>query len=81
VAIQYAAIDPRVKGVVALSPYRDFTGFAAQQMHFLNPVMQPQDALREIASAAKLGGFDPADASALEAAKKLTCPCCWFTDC
>lgn len=74
VAIQYAAIDPRVKGVVALSPYRDFAGFAAWQLHFLNPVMQPRDALREITDAAKLGDFDPAGASTLEAAKKLTCP-------
>jgi pimeloyl-ACP methyl ester carboxylesterase len=74
VAIQYAAIDPRVKGVVALSPYRDFAGIAAWQLHFLNPVMQPPDVLREIAATAKLGEFDPADASTLEAARKLTCP-------
>jgi alpha-beta hydrolase superfamily lysophospholipase len=74
VAIQYAAIDSRVKGVVALSPYRDFAGIAAWQLHFMNPVMQPPDALREIVNTAKLGDFDPADASTLEAAKKLTCP-------
>ncbi len=74
VAIQYAAIDPRVKGVVALAPYRDFAGIAAWQLHFLNPVMQPRDVQKEIADTAKLGGFDPADASTLEAAKKLTCP-------
>ena len=74
VAIQYAAIDNRVKGVVALSPYRDFTSLAIWQMHFLNPVMQPKDVLTKIADAATLGDFEPADASTLEAAKKLTCP-------
>jgi alpha-beta hydrolase superfamily lysophospholipase len=74
VAIQYAAIDNRVKGVVALSPYRDFTSLAAWQMHFLNPVMQPKDVLMKISDAATLGNFELADASTLEAAKKLTCP-------
>lgn len=73
VAIQYAAIDSRVKGVVAMGPYRDFEGIAAWQLRVLNPVMLPEDMRKHIAAAAKEGGFAPDDASAVLAVRKLAC--------
>jgi dipeptidyl aminopeptidase/acylaminoacyl peptidase len=70
VGIQYAAIDPRVKGVVAVAPYKDFRSYARQQ----NPLQNEADFQKVLDSAEKLGGFKPDEASAIEAAKKLNCP-------
>jgi alpha-beta hydrolase superfamily lysophospholipase len=74
IAIQYAAIDPRVKGVVALAPYKDFSSIANWQMTFIAPVMSAKEVEKVISIAASTGEFDPGDASALRAVKKLTCP-------
>ncbi len=70
VAIQYAAIDPRCKGVIAIAP-----PIAAvevfRKMLFLLPRTRFDKAVDR---AGELADFDPADASALAAAQKLQCP-------
>jgi alpha-beta hydrolase superfamily lysophospholipase len=70
VGIQYAAIDSRARGVLAVAPYKDFRSYARQQ----NPLMTEADFQKLLDSAGRLGGFRPEDASAVEAAKRLACP-------
>jgi pimeloyl-ACP methyl ester carboxylesterase len=70
VGIQYASIDPHVKGVVAAAPYKDFRSYARQQYQLLPDA----DFQKVLEAAERLGGFKVDDASAVEAAKKLTCP-------
>jgi len=70
VAVQYAAIGPRCKGVLAISPP---TG-----VKDIGRMMYPlatQDWLdKTIVLAGEMADFDPDDASALDAAGKLKCP-------
>jgi pimeloyl-ACP methyl ester carboxylesterase len=68
--IQYAAMDPRVKDVVAIAPYKDFRSYARQRY----PLQNEADFQKIMDSAEKIGGFKVDEASAVEAAKKLTCP-------
>ena len=70
VAIQYATVDPRCKGVLALAPTA-----SARRMgrRFLMGLTQAQyDAA--LARAGELAGFDPEQASAVKAAAALTVP-------
>lgn len=69
-AIQYAAIDPRVNGVIAVAPNRDIFSFCRR---FL-PIISEAEATKVIAKAGKIAKFDPSEASALKAAAKLKCP-------
>ena len=72
VGIQYAAIDDRCKGVVAVAPYQDFRNISRL---WVGPaLLSDADFEKFIEAAGKMGDFDPDGASALEAAKKLTCP-------
>lgn len=70
IAIQYAAIDPRCKGVMVMTPYRDATTFARRRLLMLSE----EDFQAALDQAGKLADFDPAEASAVEAAKKLSIP-------
>ena len=70
VAIQYAAIDPRCQGVVAIAPYKDFRSMARLGM----PLVSEAEFKRVMEAAGKMGEFTPEEASAVEAAKKLACP-------
>ncbi|MCG3180401.1 MAG: 2-succinyl-6-hydroxy-2,4-cyclohexadiene-1-carboxylate synthase [Phycisphaerae bacterium] len=70
VAIQYAAIDPRVRGVMAVAPpesCREIT----RRILALDKPEEYDEALRR---AAAKGGFNPDDASTLDAAARLRCP-------
>jgi alpha-beta hydrolase superfamily lysophospholipase len=61
-AIQYASIDPRCRGVVAVTAYRDFPSVAARLLPGVGglvPVM---------------ANFDPKETSTIVAARKLTAP-------
>jgi len=70
VAIQYAAIDPRCRGVVAVSPPAGAVSVFRRILCLLaEPFFQ-----RAVDRAGELADFDPADASALAAAEKLQCP-------
>ena len=70
VAIQYAAIDPRCKGVIALSPPAGPVD-VFRRMLWLLPESNFAAALKR---ARELAEFDPADASAVTAAHELSCP-------
>jgi len=70
VAIHYAAIDERCKGVMAVAPYLDFPSIARYQ-HF---AMGEKDIEKAISKAAEMAGFDPGDTNTAAAAEKLKCP-------
>lgn len=70
IGIQYAATDPRVQGVVVIAPYKDFRSYARQRC----PLAGEADFQKIVETAGKIGSFDPNEASAVEAASKLTCP-------
>jgi len=69
-AIEYAAIDPRCKGVLAITPFKDMRSFARRDLIMLSP----KDFDKAMAKAGEIAGFDPAQASAVKAAAKLTVP-------
>ena len=72
VAIQYAAIDPHVKGVLAIAPYKDFRSLAEQSLKL--KLRSDEDIEDIIVEAGRIGDFDPDEASAVGAAPKLNCP-------
>jgi pimeloyl-ACP methyl ester carboxylesterase len=70
VAIQYAALDVRCRGVVAVSPPASLKRIGR---HIL-PLESAGDYEESLWRAGALAGFDPYRASAVEAAKELACP-------
>jgi len=74
VAIQYAAIEPRCRGVMALAPCKDARTICRRLLLATAPLMWPGQYTKVLARAGEIGGFDPADASAVDAAARLTCP-------
>ena len=70
VAIQYAALDSRCTGVLAIAPSIGIQG-AARSMFPLAPGGWLRNT---IACAGEVADFDPSNASALDAAKELKCP-------
>lgn len=70
VAIQYAAIDSRCKGVIALAPPTGVHDVARAMF----PLATKGWLESTIAEAGDIADFDPADASAVDAAAKLKCP-------
>ncbi len=70
VAIQYAAIDPRCRGVLALAPPASALRIGRRFLPLLSRAAYEAAWKR----AGEIAGFDPAEASAEEAARKLTCP-------
>lgn len=74
VAVQYAAIAPACKGVLAMSPYRDARAPCRRAMTLMAPLTSIEDFEATLALAGKMAKFDPADASTVKAAGKLRCP-------
>ena len=74
VALQYAAVDSRVKGVMALAATRDIHTEFTRFINDIAVLMSPEDRVKTLAAAGKLGKFRIEDASALVAARKLKCP-------
>ncbi len=70
VAIQYAAIDPRVRGVMAMAPYCDIESICRKAF----PILGDEDIQKVLVRAGETGKFDPADASALKAIATVRCP-------
>ncbi len=70
VAIQYAALDDRCQGVLAIAPPIDFRTIS-RRILMLDLPGQYEDAL---AKAAEMADFDPNEASSLKAARQLDCP-------
>lgn len=73
-AIQYAADDPRCRGVMAMATYKDARSITRRAIAFSAPMMSNADFEKTLARAGKIAGFDPNDASAVEAAGRLRCP-------
>ena len=69
-AIQYAAIDPRCKGVLAMTAYQDAETMARRRLMMLSE----EDFAKALAKAGELADWDPKEASSVEAARNLTVP-------
>jgi len=70
VAIQYAAIDPRCEGVMALAPPTGIRGAAK----LMSPFSTEESVNSAVSRAGTMAGFDPENASAVSAAARLKCP-------
>ena len=70
VALQYAAIEPRVEGVMAVDAYTDLESYVNYAMR-LRPAHERAEAMEEIRRAAN---FNVADASAIKAVRSLKIP-------
>jgi len=70
VAIQYAAIDPRCKGVLAIAP----PAGARQIGRRILLMLSEDDYEAALKRAGEIAGFDPADADTVAAAGQLKCP-------
>lgn len=71
VAIQYAAVDSRCEGVLALAPPTGLRGYIEASTWCLATKAWKEISVRRHAEE---GGYDPDDASAVNAARKLKCP-------
>ena len=74
VAIDYAAIDPRVQGVLAVAPYRDMYSFCRTLANRFAPLMSEADFRKVVDRAGQIGGFKPDEASTVQSAAKARCP-------
>jgi len=74
VAIQYAAIEPRCKGVMAMAPYKDARSITLRAIALIAMTMSSDEFEAVLARAGQIAKFDPAEASSVAAARKLTCP-------
>jgi hypothetical protein len=72
VGIQYAAIDPRCRGVLGVAPHSDFRSYA--RLQFGPFILNDADFQKVIEACAKTGDFNPDEASAVLAAKNVHCP-------
>jgi len=79
VAIQYAALDSRCKGVMALTPYKDFRSAGRRMLFPIAPAMSNEHFKEIVAEAGKMGQFDPDQASAVGRLPSSSAPCCWST--
>jgi pimeloyl-ACP methyl ester carboxylesterase len=73
----YASDEPKVRGVVVVSPYKDFVSIATWLMQIdklTYGVMLPKQMDTVIAGAQKMGDFSNQQTSSLEAARKLKAP-------
>lgn len=71
VAIQYAAVDSRCEGVLALAPPTGLRGYIEASTWPLGTKRWIEDKIQRLA---EQGGYEPDDASAVIAAGKLKCP-------
>lgn len=70
VAVQYAVIDARCEGVLALAPPTGLAGY----VRCVWPLGTEGFLRGRVRAEARKGGYDPQDASAVAAARRLTCP-------
>jgi hypothetical protein len=70
IAVQYAAIEPRVRGVVAAAPFQDGWSITRRAV----PLMSQAKFRAVWARAGEIAHFDPAESSTLTAAASLHCP-------
>ncbi|MEX0775084.1 MAG: alpha/beta fold hydrolase [Phycisphaeraceae bacterium] len=72
--LQYAAIDPRVVGVVAIAPFADMASAVASYHRLIAPFLPWSWVCRGFDNACRQAGFAMAEASALEAMAKIKAP-------
>ena len=70
IAVQYAAIDPRCRAVMAVAPYTDMRSAAKRFVPFMTAEKFEQVVIR----GGELADFDPDDASTILAAARLKAP-------
>ena len=70
VALQYAAIDRRVRGVIAIAPPASLRKIGRRIL----PMESSDDYEEALLKAGAIAGFDPESASAILAAKQIACP-------
>lgn len=70
IAVRYAAMDDRCRGVVAVAPYKD----ARDVVRRMVPLMDRTTYDAVWARAGQMAGFDPHDTSTTAAAAMLRCP-------
>jgi alpha-beta hydrolase superfamily lysophospholipase len=70
IAIQYAAVDPRCRAVMAVAPYTDMRSAARRFV----PFMSEEKFTEVIKRGGELAEFDPDEASAIRASGELTVP-------
>jgi alpha-beta hydrolase superfamily lysophospholipase len=68
--VEYAALDSRCRGVMAVAPYADLTRMAARMGWWLSERKRAE----VLTQAGLLAGFDPDDVSPQRAASRLTVP-------
>ncbi|MFP4052450.1 MAG: alpha/beta hydrolase [Phycisphaerae bacterium] len=73
-AIQWAAIDDRVKAVAADAPYRDFSTQAIRTLVFTAPAMSQEDIRDVIERAEKAGDFQAEQTSSVKSVRELDIP-------
>ena len=73
-ALQYAAIEPKVAGVVVIAPWKDAASVARRKLFLAGLSMKPEEFQDVMDKAGKLADFDPAATSAFNDAAKLKCP-------
>ncbi len=69
-AVQYAAVEPRCRGCLAVVPFASFRRVARR----IAPLMSEEKFERSLAVAGQLGSFDPNVTTPREAAGRLDCP-------
>jgi uncharacterized protein len=74
VALQYAAVDPRCQGVIALAPFCEASVICRRKIFIGRPIISDRELARAFALAGKLADFDMADASPVRAAAMIHCP-------
>jgi alpha-beta hydrolase superfamily lysophospholipase len=74
VAIQYAAIDPRVQGVVAIAPFRDMYSYGRKITALAMPFKTDQEFAQLVTRAGEIADFNPAEANTVAAAARVHCP-------
>ena len=70
VAVQYAAVEPACRGVLALAPPTGVRGYVRCAW----PLGTDEFIDARVRAESERGGYDSGEASAVEAAKKLKCP-------
>jgi len=70
VAVMYAAIDPRCRGVLAVAPYRDARSVTRRVV----PMMSDEKFEQAWHRAGEKARFDPSQTSTVDAAAELRCP-------
>ena len=70
IAVQYAAVDPRCRAVMAVAPYTDMRAAAKRFVPFMNAKKFEEVVVR----GGELADFDPDEASAIRAAAELKAP-------